>query len=304
MQKRDFSLHGAVDLAARAAAAKAQQERAAQPAATAGGGGGQYVIDVTDETFNSEVVEKSLQVPVMVDFWAEWCQPCKQLSPILEKLAAEAQGSWILAKIDIDANPQLAQYMQQMGVRGIPFVAVVVQGQLMPFLNGAAPEAQVCQATEELWAALKEQGLMGELPPAGPAEEAPLEEEADPAHALAEDALGRGDFEAAAEAFRTVVAQNPRDEVAKRRLALTELTIRVKGYSKDEVEKDPIKAADVQLLQGDPEGAFDRLIAAVKSSAGEEKNAARVHLLSLFETLPSDDPRITKARRALQAALF
>src|SRR4051812_35355543 len=105
MSSPNFSLHGAVDLGARAAAAKRQQERATQGDGPAGNGA---VIDVSDETFNTEVVQRSRTMPVLVDFWAEWCGPCKQLSPILEKLAGESNGAWILAKIDIDANPQLA----------------------------------------------------------------------------------------------------------------------------------------------------------------------------------------------------
>src|SRR5687768_18605966 len=105
-----------------------------------------HVFDATTDGFEADVLQKSLETPVLVDFWAEWCGPCKQLGPILEKLAEEAAGRWVLAKVDIDANPQLGAYMQQMGVRGIPFVAVVVGGQLLPFLNGAAPEAQVRQA--------------------------------------------------------------------------------------------------------------------------------------------------------------
>lgn len=295
MQKRDFSLHGAVDLGARAAAAKKQQERAAQ----AGAGGGQYFIEATDATFSTEVVERSLRAPVMVAFVVENEPSCDALMADLAKLVAEGAGAWYLAKVDIEINQQLQGYLQQMRVQRLPFVGVVVQGQMMPFLNSVPPEAELRAATNELFAALKEQGFMGEVPEGQAPQEA-----VDPAHAAAEEALARGDFEAAAEAFRAVLAQNPRDEVAKRRLALTELTLRVKGYDREQVEADPLKAADVQLLQGDAEGAFERLVSVVRSSAGDERDAARVHLLGLFETLPGDDQRVAKARRALQAALF
>ena len=110
MQPRDFSLYGAVDLGARQAAAQRRQQAAqspSQPGSPAPAGGG-LVIDVNEETFNTDVVERSRTTPVIMDLWAEWCGPCKQLSPVLEKLAAEAGGQWILAKVDVDANPQLS----------------------------------------------------------------------------------------------------------------------------------------------------------------------------------------------------
>ena len=96
------------------------------------------VIDVTDETFNTEVVARSRTVPVIVDLWAEWCGPCKQLSPVLEKLAGEADGAWILAKVDVDANPQLSAALQ---VQSIPMVVAVVAGQVADGFLGAMPEA-------------------------------------------------------------------------------------------------------------------------------------------------------------------
>jgi putative thioredoxin len=311
MPSSDFSLYGAADLGARQAAAKKKQEPQA-------GGGSTYVLDVTDETFNTEVVERSRTVPVLVDFWAEWCGPCKQLSPILEKLATEAAGRWILAKIDIDANPQLGAYMQQMGVRGIPFVAVVVAGQLMPFLNGAAPEAQVRQAIDQLFAALKQEGILPEGAD-GPDEAAaegrgePLPE-IDPRAAAAEAALQRGDLDAAAKAFGELLDADPQDGYAKQGLALVELTRRTQDLDTAEAVRTAaerpddaaaqIAAADVEMLSGRVDEAFDRLVATVRRTAGDERDKVRVHLLQLFELLAPDDARIGKARRALQSALF
>src|SRR5215468_8988801 len=141
-QPRDFSLYGAVDLGARKAAAQRAQEAsrpgAPEGAATANG----HVFDVTEASFEADVLERSRTVPVVMDLWAEWCGPCKQLSPVLEKLASEAAGAWVLGKVDVDANPQLSAALQ---VQSIPMVVAVIGGQLVPGFLGALPEAQVRQ---------------------------------------------------------------------------------------------------------------------------------------------------------------
>ena len=166
-QPRDFSLHGAVDLGARQAAA----QRRAQASRTSGADGESgaqpgHVIEVTDETFNTDVVDQSRNVPVIMDLWAEWCGPCKQLGPILEKLAAEADGAWVLAKVDIDANPQLRAALQ---VQSIPMVVAVVGGQVLDGFLGAMPEAQVREWVGNVMAAAQQLGLAGGAAGAGAA---------------------------------------------------------------------------------------------------------------------------------------
>src|SRR3984957_11503802 len=169
MQPRDFSLYGAVDLGARQAAAQRRQQ-AAQPSGPATSNGG-TVIEVTEETFNTDVVLRSRTTPVIMDLWAEWCGPCKQLSPVLERLANEAAGAWVLAKLDVDANPQLSAALQ---VQSIPMVLAVIGGQLAPGFLGALPEAQVRQWLDQVLEVAQQLGLpgAGDQPPAGPEDEA------------------------------------------------------------------------------------------------------------------------------------
>jgi len=166
---RDFSsLHGAVDLGALQAAAQ-RRERAAKAAVSgdqAGAPSGN-VIDVTDETFNADVVDRSRSVPVILDLWAEWCGPCKQLSPVLEKLADEADGAWVLAKVDVDANPQLSAALQ---VQSIPMVVAVVAGQVVDGFLGALPEANVVEWLGQIMQIAQRLGLPGQDPVTGGAD--------------------------------------------------------------------------------------------------------------------------------------
>jgi putative thioredoxin len=157
-QPRDFSLRGAVDLGARQAAAQRRQQAASAAGSGDQGGAPGYVIDVTDQTFNVDVVDRSRTVPVIMDLWAEWCGPCKQLSPVLERLAAEGNGAWVLAKVDVDANPQLSAALQ---VQSIPMVVAVVAGQVVDGFLGALPEANVREWIGQILQVAERLGLAG-----------------------------------------------------------------------------------------------------------------------------------------------
>ncbi|MFI7406663.1 tetratricopeptide repeat protein [Streptomyces sp. NPDC049541] len=326
MQPRNMSMSGVVDLAAVKAAqeAKAKAEQARAEAARQGGGPGavspaDLVIDVDEAAFEREVLQRSTEVPVVIDFWAEWCEPCKQLSPVLERLAVEYNGRFLLAKIDVDANQML---MQQFGIQGIPAVFAVVAGQALPLFQGAAGEQQIRQTLDQLVQVAEQRfGLTGltvdpDAEPGGgqaAAEAAP----AGPYDALLEAAvraLDSGDFGGAVQAYKNVLSEDPGNPEAKLGLAQAELLQRVGGLDPQQVRKDAaekpadvqaqIAAADLDLVGGHVEDAFGRLIDAVRRTAGDDRDTVRLRLLELFEVVGADDPRVAAARRALARALF
>jgi putative thioredoxin len=316
MQPRDFSLYGAVDLGARQAAAQRRQQTAQSDGSATPSDGA--VIEVTEQTFNADVVERSRTTPVVIDLWADWCGPCKQLSPVLEKLAAEADGTWILAKVDIDANPQLAAALQ---VQSIPMVVAVIGGQLVDAFLGAMPEAQVRQWLGQVLAVAEKMGVLPEGSAgvdadtaAGGADPAGYADQLPPAYEQARAAMERGDLDAAARAFEEELAASPGDPIAKAGLAQVSLIRRVSSYDQAQARRDAaghpddaaaqIQVADIDLASGRIDEAFDRLLGVIRRTSGEDREQARKHLVGLFDILPPRDPRVTKARSTLSALLF
>ncbi|MGY1739916.1 MULTISPECIES: tetratricopeptide repeat protein [unclassified Blastococcus] len=299
------AMSGAVDLAAvKARSEAAARAQAAPPpsAAAPAGAPGAAVVDVTEATFQSEVLDRSFQVPVVLDLWAEWCGPCKQLSPVLERLAAEGGGSWVLAKVDVDANPALAQGLR---VQGIPAVKAVWQGQLVAEFTGAIPEDQARQFVTELVRATTGGAVPGA--DAGP------EEPEDPRLDAAEAALERGDLAAAEAAYQAILDEEPEHPVAGLALRQVQLFQRADAAGPDalalaDAAPDDVaaqtRAADFLLGTGDVEGAFARLVDTVRRTAGEDREAARKHLVELFAVVGDEDPRVGAARRQLMLALY
>jgi putative thioredoxin len=298
---------GAVDLSAlrtqsgagSGGPAEAAPAGAGGPAGAAGPAGapsgGATIIDVTEATFQTEVLERSLTTPVVIDFWAEWCQPCKQLSPVLEKLALEAGGAWVLAKVDVDANQRLAQMFR---VQGIPMVYAIVGGQPVDAFSGVIPEPQLRQW---IGAIMKAGGVEAEQPE-------------DPRLLAGDDALMSGDLDAAEQAYRKVLAESPADAAAEAGLAHVALARRAAGVDPNAAlaaaQAGPddlpaqLLAADVEVLSGFADRAYLRLVDLVRRSAGEDRETVRRHLVSLFAVAGPDDPAVAAARRALASALF
>ncbi|WHT18229.1 tetratricopeptide repeat protein [Crossiella sp. CA-258035] len=314
------ALAGAVDLSALKARADAAARQPAGPAqsepgapAAAGGGGGEWVIDVTEADFQAKVVERSLQIPVVVDLWATWCGPCKQLSPVLERLAEASGGTWLLAKVDVDTNPRIAQLF---GVQSVPTVVAIAGGQPVDAFAGALPEPQIREWLTTLIDALRDRlpGIAAAEANRGAAAEQPEEEEPeDPRFVAAEEAFDQGDYAAAEAAYQEILTAEPANEMAKAALAQVRFTARAESADPSAIAKADatpddldaqLAAADAELAASQVEEAFTRLINAVRRTAGEDRDRARKHLVDLFELFDPADDRVMKARRNLASALF
>jgi putative thioredoxin len=303
-------VQGAVDLAALAAAREAQA-KAAERVAAGVEAPPSLVIDVTEATFQSQVLDLSFEVPVVIDLWAEWCGPCKQLSPVLERLVAEDQGRWVLAKVDVDAEQRIAQAF---AVQSIPSVFVVLKGTPQPLFQGALPAAQVREVIDEVLRVAEANGINGRVAP-GEAVEPPAEEPAgDPRFDVAYDAIEAGDWDAAEAAYRDILATAPSDPDALAGISQVAILRRTEGIDPEsalaaaDAEPDSLPAqfaaSDVELLTGRVDEAFARIVELVRRTSGDERAAARDHLLSLFALVGDADPRVIKARTALANALF
>ncbi len=278
-------------------------------------------FDTAAETFERDVLEASRRVPVLVDFWAPWCGPCRALTPILEKLAEEYQGKFLLAKIDTDANPEIAA---QHGVRGIPNVKAFLDGRLVDEFVGALPESGVRQFIARLLpspsAKLRKQAHEAVAAGDFEAAEARLREalELDPGSTdigieLAELLVARQDF-GAAEPFVESVPEELRDERMQR------LAARIAFWKKGQdlpdlsalrarVASDPAALAARRdlaarlVIERDFRGALDELLEVIRRGEGADREAAREAMVQVF-TLAADQPDlVADYRRQLARAL-
>ena len=304
------ALRGAVDLSA------LRNRPAAAPAGNAAPvSAPSLVMDVTDETF-PQVLELSRTVPVVIDLWAEWCGPCKQLSSILERVVTELAGRLVLAKVDVDANPQLSQAFR---AQSIPLVVALVAGQPVPLFTGAVPEQQVRDVFAQLLQLAAQNGVTGSIDiaaeeDAATADVEPAEPELPPLHAEAFDAIEAGDYARAIAAYEKALAENPRDDEARAGLGQVKLLDRVQGVDLKDARAAAAAApadidaqftvADLDLAGGHVDDAFARLLDLFAALPSDERGRVRERLLELFALIGDTDPRVIRARGRLASLLF
>ncbi len=298
----DFSRPGAVDLSGLRPV----------PAGGGPGGPGAYVVDVDEQAFQTEVLEASLDHVVVLSLWSPRAPASIRQNELLSALADEMAGRFLLALVDVDANQQIAAAI---GAQGVPFVLGLVRGQPVPLFQGTVDEADARRYLDELLKVAAANGVTGRATPravVGPDE--PDEPVDDPRFAVGDQALAAGDLDGAIAAYEHLVAVSPADEEAAERLAAVRLAARAQGADPEAVRAaatsapDDIAAqllaADVDVLEGHTEAAFDRLLRLVARSVGPERDEVRKRLLELFSVVGTDDPQVADARRRLASALF
>ncbi|WP_431247287.1 tetratricopeptide repeat protein [Leifsonia xyli] len=318
------NLRGAVDLSSLvnrpAPGAPGAAAAPGAPGAPAEDGGAitlpSLYFEGTDANFN-DFIDLSMRVPVVVDLGTERSEQWKQFSPVLERVIGGFGGRFVLVRIDVDANPQLTQAFQ---AQAVPTVAALVAGRPVQLFSGVVPEEQLRDVFDQVLQLAAQNGVTdtvtveggvdAESASAEPAAEPPLP----PLHAEAYEAIDRGDYEAAIRAYRTAIAQDPRDTMAAAGLAQVSLLARLAGHSADELRTaaadapaDPaaqLGVADLDISGGHVEDAFDRLLTLFPKLDAAGKEEVRARILEYFEIVGVDDPRVGKARARLASLLY
>jgi putative thioredoxin len=285
---------GAVDLSA-------LKQRAAAPSEGTGGtpSGG---VEITEANLEAEVLVRSSQVPVVVLLWSPRSEASAQLGDALANLAAADGGKWSLATVNVDAVPRVAQMF---GVQAVPTVVALATGQPISSFQGVQPPEQLRQWIDSLLNA-----TAGKLSGAASAEQP---EQVDPELAQARTHLDAGDFDAALKAYQAILDANPNHAEAKgavrqisflqRATAQRPDAVAVADAAPADIEK-AFAAADVEILQQNVAAAFDRLIALIKRTAGDERTTVRTRLIELFDLFDPADPEVIAGRRNLANALY
>ncbi len=311
MSSSSFSRAGAIDLSQLAARAKQPPAGAAgAPGAPRAGAG--YVLEVTEQTFEAETIRRSVKHPVVVELYSPRVASGQQLSDALAAIANASEGKFLLARLNVDTAPSIVQALQ---LQAVPTVIALIGGQVAPLFQGVLPQAEVQAYLDQLLTAAVANGIVGRADPVGdqPSAEADEDSGPDPRFAAADEAIAQGDFATALAEFDRLLQADPGDAEAKAGRAQAGLFARASALDPQAVldtaatsaaVEDQLAAADVEMLSGEVEQAFSRLIALVRRSAGGDRDTARLRLLELFETLGNADERVLKGRRDLMSALF
>lgn len=291
---------GAVDLSGLKQRA---QQSAPSGGDAAGAGSAQLAgVEITEANFEDEVLIRSNQVPVVVLLWSPRSDVSLQLADILSGLAAADGGKWSLATVSVDAAPRVAQIF---GVQVVPTVVALAAGQPLSSFQGMQPEDQLRRWLDSLLSATE-----GRL---GGAAESGEPQEVDPALAQARRQLQDSDFAAALESYQALLDANPNDVEAKGAVRQITFLMRATAQRPDAVAvadaapgdiEATFAAADVQILNQDVSAAFDRLIALVRRTSGDERTTVRTRLIELFELFDPADPDVIAGRRNLANALY
>lgn len=312
-----MNLRGAVDLSSLKNPAPAPAAPSGPTAGSeAGAGNKRVVMDVNEQGF-SQLIQLSAEIPVVVELHAAYSSISTALSPVLEKLVASYAGRLVLARVDVEAYPQIAEAFQ---AQSVPTVVAVLKGQPVPLFQGSVPEEQIRQFLDELLKVAAENGVTGSLDESAAATEGTNDDDAatepplPPLHQEAFDAIEAGNYAAAAEAYRKALAEQPADDSAKAGLAQVELlqrlqnvdatVVRSAGADAPEDVQAQLAVADLDVSGGHVEDGFNRVIAFIARTFGADRETARVRLLEYFDIIGSTDSRVAKARMALARVLF
>ena len=269
------------------------------------------MLEVTEQTFEAETIRRSMQHPVVVELYSPRVATGQELSDALAAIANASEGKFLLARLNVDTAPGIVQALQ---LQAVPTVLALIGGQVAPLFQGVLPQEQVQAYLDQLLKAAVANGIVGRADPVGGSVDGEdAEVGPDPRFAAADEAIERGDFAAAVEEFEVLLQSYPNDPEVKagraqaglfaRAATLDPQAVLARAEDSDAVA-DQLAAADVEMLTGNAAAAFARLLAVVRSRPGADRDAARVRLLELFETVGGADPRVLKARRDLMTALF
>ncbi|BAG29338.1 hypothetical protein KRH_09910 [Kocuria rhizophila DC2201] len=297
-------MRGAVDLGAATAPAGGTGGDAA--ASGSGAGAGSYRVALSTATFQ-QYAEASASYPVVVVLHAPQSPESEQFADTVAAVVDEFAGKLLLGTVDVSAEPQIAQAFQ---AQTVPTMVALLGGRVVPLVNSTVPEQQVRELLTELVALAQQNGVTGTAEPTSQAEPAPLP----PLHQEALEKLEAGDLDGAEASYNRALAENPGDHDAKLALAQVHLLQRVSAMDATAVREaaasNPsdvaaaLDVADLDLSGGHVEDAFRRLLTVVRTTAGEDKDAARARLVDLFDVVGADDPRVVAARSQLMRALF